>query len=455
MAVFSAFYMAQKQSTDHRAYIPLPWFVKIRLLSSVMLLATAVVSVVGTRILDKISVSSADILTSCIIAFSWLLHCIYVHRLKDLSWTSWRGATPMVVIFLLPVISVSVQLHTTIVQRLNHSPIHSDVEEYCIYVSTFLTFTYFMTLIPGSERVSLLDEDAYYRAINEDVTERSSLLSGSSTDYRSISRARAESVVAENNVNCLSFLTFHWVHGLLTKGAKKSLSGAQDLYLLPKRLGTSALFIKFTSILTGKFDYTLRKSSSHLSDSSLNSSLNSSTNSIPEVVFTTHGREDNDGQVKKPLTLFKALNKAFGFEYYSLGILKLLADCFGFAGPILLNLLISYMERKTEPEQNGYWYAAGLFVATLLGSICSTQFDYNCSIVGYKIRTAIITTIYRKSLSVSNVCVGKFTSGQITNFMSTDTDRIVNFCPSFHAFWSLPFQIGVSLYLLHQQVMYC
>lgn len=42
---------------------------------------------------------------------------------------------------------------------------------------------------------------------------------------------------------------------------------------------------------------------------------------------------------------------------------------------------------------------------------------------------------------------------QVVNFMSTDTDRVVNFCPSFHQFWSLPFQIAVSLYLLHQQVI--
>jgi ATP-binding cassette subfamily C (CFTR/MRP) protein 10 len=59
--------------------------------------------------------------------------------------------------------------------------------------------------------------------------------------------------------------------------------------------------------------------------------------------------------------------------------------------------------------------------------------------------------------------------------MSTDTDRIINFCPSFHAFWSLPLQViflksvlrknvcpisiygeicqvGVTLYLLYSQV---
>lgn len=31
--------------------------------------------------------------------------------------------------------------------------------------------------------------------------------------------------------------------------------------------------------------------------------------------------------------------------------------------------------------------------------------------------------------------------GSITNYMSTDTDRIVNSCSSFHAFWSIPVQV--------------
>ena len=43
-------------------------------------------------------------------------------------------------------------------------------------------------------------------------------------------------------------------------------------------------------------------------------------------------------------------------------------------------------------------------------------------------------------------------SGSVMNLMSTDCDRISNFCPSFHQFWSLPFQIAVALYLLYRQV---
>ena len=78
--------------------------------------------------------------------------------------------------------------------------------------------------------------------------------------------------------------------------------------------------------------------------------------------------------------LLQALNFAFGWEYYSLGILKLLADGFGFAGPLLLNQLVSFIEKKTEAEYYGYLYALGLLLATFFGTICSTQFDYNSQV---------------------------------------------------------------------------
>ena len=84
--------------------------------------------------------------------------------------------------------------------------------------------------------------------------------------------------------------------------------------------------------------------------------------------------------------------------------------------------------------------------------ILSRKCLFVLQMIGLKIRTSIITTIYRKTMRVSSVDLSHFSTGQVVNFMSTDTDRIVNFCPSFHQFWSLPFQIAVSLYLLYLQV---
>lgn len=75
------------------------------------------------------------------------------------------------------------------------------------------------------------------------------------------------------------------------------------------------------------------------------------------------------------------------------------------------------------------------------------------SLVGLKIRAALVTTIYRKTLTAEPTVLNReFNVGEIMNFMSTDTDRIVNSCPSFHAVWSIPFQLFVTLYLLYNQV---
>lgn len=67
--------------------------------------------------------------------------------------------------------------------------------------------------------------------------------------------------------------------------------------------------------------------------------------------------------------------------------------------------------------------------------------------LGIKIRGALITTIFRKTLTVSTSVLNEhFSVGEILNLMSTDTDRIVNACPSFHAVWSIPFQVKKRKY---------
>lgn len=46
----------------------------------------------------------------------------------------------------------------------------------------------------------------------------------------------------------------------------------------------------------------------------------------------------------------------------------------------------------------------------------------------------------------------KDVESDVLNLMSTDTDRIVNSCISFHSLWSIPLQLFTSLYLLYIQL---
>lgn len=55
-------------------------------------------------------------------------------------------------------------------------------------------------------------------------------------------------------------------------------------------------------------------------------------------------------------------------------------------------------------------------------------------------RIGIVTAIYRKALEARSITE---TCPDVLNLMSTDTDRIVNSCVSFHSFWGIPFQVNI------------
>lgn len=78
---------------------------------------------------------------------------------------------------------------------------------------------------------------------------------------------------------------------------------------------------------------------------------------------------------RKSVSLVRALHTCFGFQFYSIGVLKLLSDGAGFMGPILLNKLVTFIETKSESVNEGYLYAAGLFAVTLIGGFLG---EYSC-----------------------------------------------------------------------------
>ena len=90
---------------------------------------------------------------------------------------------------------------------------------------------------------------------------------------------------------------------------------------------------------------------------------------------------------------------------------------------------------------------------TFSAALCNVHFNFlKVCEIGLRMRIALISTICNKTLRVTSADLSKFSSGEIVNMMNTDTDRIVNFIPSFHAFWSLPFQVGINLYRLYREV---
>lgn len=94
---------------------------------------------------------------------------------------------------------------------------------------------------------------------------------------------------------------------------------------------------------------------------------------LPASIHVVQLAQRMQQAIAQTSTLFWALHKAHGVEFYSIGILRFVSDVSGFAGPLLLGGLLSYTTAADMTAESGssfdagpYWYAFGLFATTLI-----------------------------------------------------------------------------------------
>lgn len=210
-----------------------------------------------------------------------------------------------------------------------------------------------------------------------------------------------EAEVAEDGESWLSRFSYAWLAPLLARGARRELRQPQDTCRLPRRLHPTYL--------------------AH--------------------IFQAHWQEG--------ARLWRALYGAFGQCYLALGLLKLVGTMLGFSGPLLLSLLVGFLEEGQEPLSNGLLYALGLAGGAVLGAVLQNQYGYEVQKVTLQARGAVLNILYRKALHLGP---RRPPVGEVLNLLGTDSERLLNFAGSFHEAWGLPLQLAITLYLLHQQV---
>lgn len=84
----------------------------------------------------------------------------------------------------------------------------------------------------------------------------------------------------------------------------------------------------------------------------------------------------------------------------------------------------------------------------MIQTLVLSQYFNRMFLVGMRIRTALISTIYRKAMCMSNASRKESTVGEIVNLMSVDAQRFVELTAYLNMIWSAPLQIALSLYFL-------
>ena len=102
----------------------------------------------------------------------------------------------------------------------------------------------------------------------------------------------------------------------------------------------------------------------------------------------------------------------------------------------------------SEPLWHGLFIALGFFVVNCLQSVLLNQYFHVMFSIGMRVRSSLISAIYRKALSLSTDARRETTTGEIVNLMSVDAQRFVDLMPFVNLIWSCPLQIALTLYFL-------
>ncbi|GBB94362.1 hypothetical protein RclHR1_02340019 [Rhizophagus clarus] len=227
---------------------------------------------------------------------------------------------------------------------------------------------------------------------------------------------KPDTLIPESNANIFSKLTFWWVENLMKLGYKRPLE-KDDLYAL--------------------------------NDARLAKNIISEFEKSWEKEYT---RKDG-----KPPSLFRALNRIFGLKFWTSGFFRLISDTLQVTSPLILQVILTFAQESWMARNNkdasptsslGYSLAVILFIMQMGSTFCSNFYFYNSMETGFLVRTALITIIYRKAMMLSGKARSMFTTGKVTNIMSTDTTRLDFACSFFHIAWAAPIQLCIALGLL-------
>ncbi|KAB0343821.1 hypothetical protein FD754_020747 [Muntiacus muntjak] len=155
-------------------------------------------------------------------------------------------------------------------------------------------------------------------------------------------------------------------------------------------------------------------------------------------------------------SLTKAITKCYWKSYLIWGIFIFLEEGTRVVQPIFLGKMISYVENYDPNDSaalhEAYAYAAGLSASVLLWAVLHHLYFFHIQRVGMRLRVVMCHMIYRKTLRLSTLAMGKTTTGQIVNLLSNDVNRFDQVTMFLHYLWVGPLQAIAVTALLWMEI---
>ncbi|WVQ72250.1 hypothetical protein IAR50_001799 [Cryptococcus sp. DSM 104548] len=280
----------------------------------------------------------------------------------------------------------------------------------------------------------------------------------------------------------ISKLTFQWVTPIMVKGYQRPLQ-ATDLWKLDESREAQPLSTRFMEHLENRQNKarewnqtlpTARPSKKR----QLAWTFTAATRRSLGSQYTRHGSDKTFKERRATLekewrecsgrrhgSVTWALNDTLS-GFWSGGLFKVFADTSQIMIPLLVKSLINFSKevyaanQSGEPGPNigrGVGMAIGLFLLTVMQSICQHQFFFRSMATGVLARGVLISGVYKKSMNLSVEGRTAHPNGRLLSYMSSDISRVdycaqCEFILSIIYIWTAPIQLILTLILLIIQI---
>lgn len=124
--------------------------------------------------------------------------------------------------------------------------------------------------------------------------------------------------------------------------------------------------------------------------------------------------------------VLRALWRGFGRQFAMTGLLKLLNDCLQFAGPMLLRATVKLIQSPERQAADGAKLVLALFTSSALQAVLLRHYFFINFRVGVRVNSALMAAVYAKTLRLSSGYLANVSSGELSNLLTSDSQRIAD-----------------------------
>lgn len=213
----------------------------------------------------------------------------------------------------------------------------------------------------------------------------------------------------ESRASFISYLTMSWLNGLIRQGFRAPLTQEQ----LPKV------------------------------DPGLDASIN-------EQDFLNNWNKEvaRSGEVNIWWVLLRTHWKALALAMS----LYLIHHGLHFVNPLMLKLILNHLQTQDEETWKGVLFASFTFITSIMFTVLFNIPNQLMTGLAVKLRNGLVTAIYKKSLKLSNEARQEFSSGEIINFSSVDSQLILECVPYVEHLIADPLLVIVTMTFLYVEL---